>query len=67
MNAKQVQKSLKAVQSLIRDLETNSYIPPKFRQAPFTDELRTAYVTELGRERARLEKLLQPPKAAVGA
>lgn len=61
MNARQVQKSLKAVNSLIRDLEACAYIPPKFRRAPFTDELRAGYVADLVRERARLEKLLQPP------
>lgn len=62
MNPKQISMSVKAVSSLIRDLETNSYIPPKFRRAPFTDELRLDYINELCRERARLERMLEPPK-----
>lgn len=54
-----LKKSLRALNSLIKDVEDGQYIPPKFRSEMFTLELRLDYVAYLCRERARLEKLIQ--------
>ncbi len=63
-----LQKSLRSLNSLIKDIEAVQYIPPKFRREPFTEELRLDYLAYLTRERARLEKQIQvqdAPRPAV--
>ncbi len=54
-----LKKSLRSLNSLIKDISDAQYIPPKFRREPFTEELRLDYLAYLTRERSRLEKQIQ--------
>lgn len=57
----QLQKSIANVSSLIRDVEVGGHVPRKFRDAPFTAELKAEYVVYLKRELARLNALKDGP------
>ncbi len=45
-----------SIEVLIYEVENNLHIPIRFRAAPFTIELRDAYVAYLKRELARMKR-----------
>lgn len=61
-NQLHLQRSVKNVQGLIRDIERGYHIPIKFRAAGFTDETRSHYLTYLRGELERLQKLKEGAK-----
>lgn len=58
----EVINGVRNVKSLLKEVEANHYIPPKFRSFPFIGtQLQTDYILYLRRELRRLEVLRDGP------
>jgi hypothetical protein len=62
-NAFHLQRAIKNVKTLYREIERGWHVPLKYRSG-FSDEQRAEYLAYLATEEKRLEKLLAGPSEA---